>query len=48
MSELLLGFIVGIAATVYAARYYRSRDGKVADFVRRIIGIPKEQDNGTT
>lgn len=43
MSELLLGVIIGIGVTIWATRYYRSRDGKVADVVRRIIGVAKEQ-----
>jgi len=43
--ELVL-FLVGIAiggfVVIHAVRRYRTRDGQIADLVRRVSGIPKE------
>jgi len=38
----LVGFVIGGGVVIHVVRRYRNRDGQIADFVRRIIDIPKE------
>lgn len=43
MPEFLLGIVAGATLALLVVRRYLNREGKVAETIRRVVGVIKEQ-----